>query len=94
MDFKVIDILQEDLFTIVDAALPNKAQNQAVRRQITAAVSNCMNRIAEGWLTSQEEAFGAYGRPQKSSVDQEVSILPQQIVLNKTPEPETLTTVP
>lgn len=56
MNFAVIDHLQEELFTIVDAALPNKSQNQAVRRQIVSVMSTLMNRMADGWLDDKPVA--------------------------------------
>lgn len=85
MNFAVIDHLQEELFIIVDAALPNKAQNQAVRRQIVSVMSTLMNRIADGWLddklaaSEQTKAVVLPKTPESSSTtakDSPLTIIP------------------
>lgn len=70
MNFNCITLHNETLDTIIDAAIPNKAQNAAVKRQAAQATDVLMNRIAEGWLNdSLLEAQGAtpkeYAPPQK-----------------------------
>ena len=42
--------LQERLFNIIDASIPNKAQNSAIKGLVGQAVGDCMNQIAEGHM--------------------------------------------
>lgn len=59
MDYRCVTILNEDLANIIDASIPNKSQNQAVKLQVNRACDQLMNRIADGWLTSKlEESQG------------------------------------
>ena len=58
MNFTCITLHNEELCTIVDASIPNKAQNQAVRVQVNRACDQLMNRIAEGWLSNKIVANG------------------------------------
>ena len=55
MDYTCISVHNEDLSTIIDASIPNKSQNQAVKVQINRACDQLMNRIAEGWLEGKNE---------------------------------------
>jgi hypothetical protein len=50
MDYTCITMHNDDLNTIIDAAIPNKSQNQAVKVQVNRACDQLMNRIADGWL--------------------------------------------
>jgi hypothetical protein len=42
--------LQERLFNIIDASIPNKAQNSAIKGLVASAVNDCMNQIADGQM--------------------------------------------
>jgi len=50
MRYDVFDLHKAELFTIIDASIPNKAQNSALRGLISATVDTLMNRVADGWL--------------------------------------------
>ena len=53
MNYTCITLHNEELSTIIDASIPNKSQNQAVKVQINRACDQLMNRIAEGWLAEE-----------------------------------------
>ncbi len=56
MNYTCITLHNEELATIIDASIPNKSQNQAVKVQINRACDQLMNRIAEGWLVDMSAA--------------------------------------
>ena len=56
MNYTCITLHNELLCTIIDASIPNKSQNQAVKVQINRACDQLMNRIAEGWLLEKSAA--------------------------------------
>lgn len=53
MNYTCITLHNEELNTIIDASIPNKSQNQAVKLQVNRACDQLMNRIAEGWLSDE-----------------------------------------
>lgn len=53
MNYTCITLHNEELNTIIDASIPNKSQNQAVKVQVNRACDVLMNRIAEGWLNEK-----------------------------------------
>ena len=55
MNYTCVSVHNEELSTIIDASIPNKSQNQAVKVQINRACDQLMNRIAEGWLEGKNE---------------------------------------
>jgi hypothetical protein len=56
MNYTFITLHNEELCTIIDASIPNKSQNQAVKVQINRACDQLMNRISEGWLLDKSAA--------------------------------------
>lgn len=50
MNFTCITLHNENLNLVIDAAIPNKAQNHAVKAQVAREIDALMNRIASGWL--------------------------------------------
>ena len=50
MNYTCVTMHNEELNTIIDASIPNKSQNQAVKVQINRACDLLMNHIADGWL--------------------------------------------
>ena len=58
MNYTCITLHNEELHTIIDACIPNKSQNQAVKVQVNRACDQLMNRIAEGWLLEKPVAGG------------------------------------
>ena len=66
MNYQCIVMHNEELETIVDAAVPNKAQNVAIKRQIRNACDTLMNRISSGWL---EDSFGCAQSVNASSAE-------------------------
>jgi DNA-binding ferritin-like protein (Dps family) len=65
MNWTCITLHNEALDLIIDAAIPNKQQNVAMKRQIAAACDELMNRIANGWLEPLKAAANAQNQAQQ-----------------------------
>lgn len=59
MRWKSVELHEQELYIIVDAAIPNKAQNTAIKLQIGASINDLMNRIADGWLDDMPDVSQA-----------------------------------
>lgn len=49
-NWNALELHRTELFNIIDASIPNKAQNIALKRMVEGSVNILMNRIADGWL--------------------------------------------
>lgn len=67
MNYNVITMHNDELNTIIDATIANKAQNTAIKRLVNASCDTLMNRIATGWLEAIKPA-GDPTAPKQSAV--------------------------
>jgi hypothetical protein len=73
--------LQERLFNIIDASIPNKAQNSAIKGLVASAVNDCMNQIADGKMfmdkgQGKNQAQEKTPEPEATAYGGKLSIIP------------------